>query len=114
MYRRNQLPVTTLERNESYSAESLEKKLVRITTNKEPIKDGSPLIYTDRNEGVLPDYNVRTDRFETAIDAMDAVSKATRAKRQGKIVPMEQDKKEGADGGTTPPANAGGGEKAEG
>lgn len=94
MYRRNQIPQTTIKRNESYVAESLEKKLFRITTNKEPIKDGSPLIYTDRADGVLPDYNIRTDRFESAIDAMDKVSKATRAKRQGKIVPMETDKKE--------------------
>ena len=57
-----------------YDAESIEEKVRRIV-NKEPIKDGAPLIYTERKDGVLPSYNIKTDRWEHAIDAMDRVTK---------------------------------------
>jgi len=36
--------------NNSIEGETLEQKIERITTNKEPIKDGAPLIYTDRKD----------------------------------------------------------------
>ena len=41
---------------------------------KEPITDGAPIIYTPFKEGVKPEYNIRTDRWEVAIEAMDKVS----------------------------------------
>ena len=47
--------------NQSYEGESIESKVERIVTNNEPISDGAPLIYTDRKEGVLPQYDIRTD-----------------------------------------------------
>ncbi|MEM1986717.1 MAG: hypothetical protein QXQ24_08275 [Nitrososphaeria archaeon] len=64
-----------------YEGESIETKVNRILINKEPITDGAPLIYTKRQDGVLPGYNIRTDRFEVAIDAMDKVSKSKLSKR---------------------------------
>ena len=67
---------------ESYIGESIEMKCRRIMENKEPIKDGAPLIYTERKEGVLPGYNIRTDRWEVAVDAMDKVNKSKIAKRE--------------------------------
>ena len=41
---------------------------------KEPITDGAPIIFTDAKDGVRPEFNPRTDRWEIAIDAMDKVS----------------------------------------
>ena len=46
-----------------------------------PITDGAPIIYTDREQGVLPAYNVRTDRWDIAENAMDKVNAAKMAKR---------------------------------
>jgi hypothetical protein len=63
--------------------EQIETKIMRITENKEPITDGSPMIYTERNQGVLPAYNIKADRFDIAIDAMDYVTKSAIAKRDG-------------------------------
>lgn len=60
--------------------ESIEKKVRRITENNEPITDGAPIIYTNRDDGVLPAYNIRTDRWEVAQAAMDAVNQANLAK----------------------------------
>ena len=50
--------------------------------SKEPITDGAPLIYTERKEGVIPAYDVRTDRFEIAVEAMGKVVKSNIAKRE--------------------------------
>lgn len=70
--------------NEGTQGETIEQKVERILDNKEPIKDGAPLIYTDRKDGVKAGYNIRTDRWEVAVDAMDKVSKTVAAKRDNK------------------------------
>jgi len=84
MYKKTQFNDTSLNVNISLEGETLETKIERITTNKEPIKDGAPLIYTERKDGVQPGYNIRTDRFEIAVDAMDKVTKSNLAKRDYK------------------------------
>ena len=73
---------TELIINDSVEGETIEMKIERITVNREPITDGAPLIYTERKDGVLAGYDIRTDRFEVAIDAMDKVSKTNQAKRE--------------------------------
>ena len=60
--------------------ESIEIKVRRITENNEAIKDGAPIIYTNREDGVLPAYNIRTDRWDIAQQAMDAINQANLAK----------------------------------
>lgn len=90
MYKQNKPNKTSVKVNKSYEGERIEEKINRIVNNKEPIKDGAPIIFTDRSDGVPVQYNVRTDRFEVAIDAMDSVSKAHIAKRQHR---MEERKK---------------------
>ena len=65
---------------EFQEGESIENKVCRITENNEPITDGAPIIYTNRDDGVLPAYNIRTDRWEVAQAAMDAVNQANLAK----------------------------------
>jgi hypothetical protein len=84
MYKKPEYNKTTLKVNQSLEGETIEQKIERVTTNKEPIKDGAPLIYTDRNEGVLAGYNIRTDRFEIAVEAMDKIQKSETAKRESK------------------------------
>ena len=77
---------------EFQEGESIESKVKRITENNEPITDGAPIIYTNRDDGVLPAYNIRTDRWEIAQQAMDAVNQANlaKAKNYGKIERQEQ------------------------
>ena len=91
------------------------KKVARILNNKEPIKDGAPIIYQDRKEGVRPDHNIRTDRFEIATEAMDKVNKNKIAKREQRhkdfVDKLEKDNKDlnkGKDGGTSPDTTTGG------
>ena len=87
---------STIKVNTSYKGETIEKKIARIMTNKEPIKDGAQLIFSDRKEGVKPEYNIRTDRFDVAVEAMDKVNKSKKAKREGKQTLGDQ-AKEGMD-----------------
>lgn len=91
MYNKRKANKTKLSQNKSYKGETIEMKINRIVNNKEPIKDGAPIIYTDRKNGVQPQYDIRTDRFEIAIEAMDKVTKSHLAKRDHRI--SERDKK---------------------
>lgn len=95
---------TTLLVNKTYQGETIEEKVERVTQNGEPIKDGAPLIYTDRKDGVQAGYNIRTDRFEIAVDAMDKVHRSDIAKRDAKpkLEVIKDDKVEPIQGtGTT-------------
>ena len=77
--------------------EPIEHKIERIVSNKEPIKDWAPEIFTERKEGVKSAYNIRTDRWEVATEAMDKVSGSIQAKRdsKGKLKKSKEgDKKE--------------------
>lgn len=78
---------TTISCKSETIGEPIEHKIQRIMNNSEPITDGAPIIYMERKEGVLPQYDIRTDRFDIALDAMDIVAKtkvAQRAERQEK------------------------------
>lgn len=54
--------------------ERLELKIDRMTQNNEPIGDSAPLIYTPRKEGVVAAYDIRTDKWDIALDAMEKVN----------------------------------------
>lgn len=95
MYKRNRVNVTTIDVNKGYEGERIEEKIERIVNNKEAITDGAPAIYTERRDGVVADYNIRTDRFEIAIDAMDKVAGAHQAKREERLKPKMEIVKDG-------------------
>lgn len=88
---------TGLDINEATEGETIEEKIERIVNNGEPIKDGAPIIYTDRAKGVEPQYNIRTDRWEIAVQAMDTVSRAQLARReeQGGTIDINRGKEPG-------------------
>lgn len=54
--------------------EPIEEKVRRIVDENEPIKDGAPIIYTEAKDGVRAEFNIRADKWQIAIDAMDKVS----------------------------------------
>ena len=89
MYNFGKIKPTTLKQNTAYQGERLEEKINRILNNKEPITDGAPIVYTARKDGVRPEYNIRTDRWEIALEAMDSVSRQHVAKREANIKDFE-------------------------
>lgn len=82
--------------------ETIETKVERMVANKEPITDGAPEIFTERADGVMHGFNVRTDRWEVATEAMDALTKSKIAKAEGggKVVDLNPDGKPESDSGT--------------
>ena len=91
-YKKVKYHKSKLESIRTYEGESIEQKLERILSNKEPITDSAPEIYTERKDGVGAQYNVRTDRFELAAEAMDLVQKNKQAKRDAKAKKNESEK----------------------
>lgn len=59
--------------------ERIELKIDRMTQNNEPIGDSAPLIYTQRKDGVVAAYDIRTDKWDIALNAMEKVNR-TRGK----------------------------------
>lgn len=62
----------------AYQAEPREVKLRKIISGESnSMEDGVfPIIYTEKKDGVLPEYDIRTDRFEVAIDAIDKINQS--------------------------------------
>lgn len=71
--------------NDQYLCKSLEEEICQATTSNQPIESAAPLIYTERKDGVLPEYDIRTDRWAIAQKAMDKVAGSYRARRQERI-----------------------------
>lgn len=62
----------------AYQAEPREVKLRKIVSGESSnMEDGVfPTIYTEKKDGVQPEYDIRTDRFEVAIDAIDKINQS--------------------------------------
>lgn len=99
MYKFKNITPTLLDSVELEEGETLETKVERILANKEPIKDGAPMIYTERKDGISAGNNIKTDRWEVACEAMDLVNRSRIAKRdnlpaqEGKVIEMKTDGK---------------------
>lgn len=61
--------------------QSLEEFLRKAMQGKEPIQATAKITYNDRKDGVLPQHDIRTDRFELAMMETDKIH-ATRAAQQ--------------------------------
>lgn len=68
-------------------AKSLEEKLVEALSGKEPVKLDGKKEYTDRKDGVKPIYDIRTDRWEIALEASDKVNRSKAAQRNWEDFP---------------------------
>lgn len=86
MYKKTKVTPGGIKINECTEGESLIKKIQRIVNNKEPITDGAPLLFTERKDGVLSDTDIRSDKWDMAIETMDEVVGIIRSKREKNIV----------------------------
>lgn len=79
-----------MRRNLHEEGETIEQKVERIMSTEGAITETAPLIYTERKQGVVPDYNIRTDKMEYAVEAMGNGAKAQLAKRAELLKPKEK------------------------
>lgn len=54
--------------------QSIEEKMRKIIETKEPIKCTTTKIYQPKKDGVAPECDIRTDRFDIAVEAMNKVA----------------------------------------
>lgn len=99
MYSRNRIQRTSIRRWVVTDGERMEEKIKRITTNKEPIKDRAPQIFTERKDGVKPEYNIRTDRSEIAVEAMSNIARQNEKRRMDIGAEAKEGMKKEAAGG---------------
>ena len=67
------------------TGERIEEKVRRILNKEEKITDSASIIYQARNEGVNPSYDIRTDKWDIAIEAMDAAHNGYEKQKAAKI-----------------------------
>lgn len=93
MYRPNKrILIEMTENNDFYEGESIETKVARMTETSEPITDTAPIIYTRKKDGVKPEFDIRTDKWDVALNAMDSVNKSKIAKSKSYILGDEEEK----------------------
>lgn len=74
-------PVSDFKIKQDRKGESIEEMLRRMRNSKEPIQANAKINYTERADGVLPMYDIRTDRFDYAMQAADRVHATRYASR---------------------------------
>ena len=77
-----------------YDGESIETKVERVIQNKEPIEDGAEIIYTEKKQGVQPQYDIRTDKWEVAQEAMNLAHANRIAKSDGSLEKWQQEQQQ--------------------
>lgn len=87
-----------LTTTEGYEGQSLEEKIFQAVNSKAPIEAIAPMVYTERKEGVRPDTNIRTDRFEIAQEAMTNIANGIRVRRTERLFKKTTDKPDSGSG----------------
>lgn len=85
MYKPSKATATNIQTVKLKRGETIEQKVRRIKSNDEPIKDGVEASYTEREDGVPPDNDPRTDKWDAAIGATDKAAKNTLTQRELRI-----------------------------
>lgn len=85
-YKKNPYTKSKLKGVVLTEGETIEQKIRRMMNNNEPMSEGAKLIYSERKDGVLPEYDIRNDKFETALEAKSKIAETFRAQREKNIV----------------------------
>lgn len=83
MYKITPRTPTSILRTEIKIGETIEQKVTRLKDNEEPITDATRLIYTDYKDGVKPEYDIRTDKWDIAMTERDKTARNMAAKITG-------------------------------
>lgn len=86
MYTRPKMPKTSIRNNKSYQGVPIERKVERMVNNGEGAEsNGAQIMYTERQDGVQPEMNIRSDKWEHAVNARDHETKTELARRDREI-----------------------------
>lgn len=54
--------------------ETIESQLRKLQETNQPIDATAPIIFTARKDGVIPEYNIRSDKWDRALENMEQVA----------------------------------------
>lgn len=94
---RRRITDTSILVNKSKEGEPIEAKIRRVVNNKEPIKDAAPQVFTERKEGVKPEFDIRADKWDAAVEVTTAISNSHSNKREERIAERTWDTMSDAD-----------------
>lgn len=95
MYKIPKFQKTNIVSESSTEGETIENQIAKALSEGSKLGDNKPLIYTERKEGVRAETNIRTDRFEVAIEATSKIDKSYKASREERHKEPEEKKTEG-------------------
>lgn len=90
MYNQNKITETSIDLNQSTEGEPLENKIERMMNNEAGIEQEVEMQYTDRKDGVRPEYNPRTDKWDLAAETMELASTNTLEARKEKLKELSE------------------------
>lgn len=102
--KKKRIPFTRrLKVNKSYVADDLVTKLrIRMENNKDMNAPGRPLLYSERKDGVIPEGDPRTCKWQLAQEAQDYIAKTKLARRDAfDLSKAEQAKKMAQEAGAS-------------
>lgn len=104
MYRQNKMDETTIRGVVATVGRTMEQKMFAMLNNNEPIDDGGEIIYIPEADGVRPEFDIRTNKWDVATDGMDAIAKRrallkTNAEQEAAAKKAEEAKKTETKGG---------------
>lgn len=71
---------TSFDCNDTFEGEPIEIQVARMMENIGEIEEVSPLLYQERDEGINPNYDIRTDIWQLRQDAIEQADKAAEQK----------------------------------
>lgn len=66
--------VTTLEGVTPKEGTTMEDKMEKLLNNNEPMDDGGELIFTEAKEGVKPEFDIRTHKWDVVTNASEKLA----------------------------------------
>lgn len=69
--------------------ETLELQIKRMKETNQPIDGGAPTIFTPRKDGVIPEYDIRSDKWDRALENMEQVARNRQEKRSEWLKSLE-------------------------
>lgn len=97
MYRDVVRQTSSFKGIQPFEGDSLETSIQKFKLEGGDIEMGSPLLYTKKSDGVLPQTDIRTDRFEMAQSRMQAALEAEQAQRLKKKAERDAKVQEGVE-----------------
>lgn len=96
MYKKVIYTETSLGINESTEGERIEKQIEKLLNSGDDVNQGQTrtVLYTERDKGVIGDYDIRADKFEQAINDAEVVTSAMRGKNDKRREERENKVKE--------------------